>query len=467
MKINFILNNEELNIDLDPLFPVLRFLREEKGLSSVKTGCGEGECGACTVILGSLDNGKLNYKNVASCLLPVGELNGKHLVTLEGVNGPELSPVQKAFVDEGAIQCGFCTPGFIMSITGFLLSSKALTKENIINSIDGNICRCTGYYSIRRATEKILSDVISGIDKKNRISSLANLSVIPEYFSSIQQRLNILKNNIVNSSIIKKSPEDTLYIAGGTDLLVSGPEKSGPDVRFISDLKNSSEITEDSNFIYIGAGSTVEDIIDSETLNKHIPGISDFMYLISSQIIRNTATLGGNIVNASPIGDLSVFFMALDPVLDIRSGDGVREVFLKDFFKDYKVMDLEPGEMILKMKIPVYPGKRFFNFEKVSRRKYLDIASCNSASCFYLDGNVIKKCELSAGGVAPVPLYMEKSSTWLTGKEVSEETMNRVIEVAMDEVSPISDVRGSSDYKRELLRRLIKAHFVKLNGWIK
>jgi len=466
MKINFILNNEELNIDMDPQFSTLRFLREEKGLTSVKTGCGEGECGACTVILGSPDKGILKYKNVASCLLPVGELNGKHLVTLEGVNGPDLSPVQKAFVDEGAIQCGFCTPGFIMSITGFLLSSKSLTKENILNSIDGNICRCTGYYSIKRATEKILSDVISGIDKKNRIMALVNLSVIPEYFSSIQHRLNILKNSMEKSSNISDSGEDPLYIAGGTDLLVSGSGTSGPDVRFISDIENISGIFEDNNFVHVGAGSTVEDIIDSEILNRHFPGISDFMYLISSQIIRNTATLGGNIVNASPIGDLSVLFLALDPVLIIKSGEGERQVSLKDFFKDYKVMDFNPGEIILSMKIPLSQGKRFFNFEKVSRRKYLDIASCNSASCFYLEGNVIKKCALSAGGVAPVPLYLKESSAWLTGKEVSEETMNKVIEVAMGEISPISDVRGSSDYKMELLRRLIKAHFIKLEGWM-
>ncbi|MCK5004562.1 MAG: FAD binding domain-containing protein, partial [Candidatus Aminicenantes bacterium] len=346
------------------------------------------------------------------------------------------------------------------------LSDRDITMENILNSIDGNICRCTGYYSIKRAAEKILKIVGTGIDDKDRISSLAGLSAIPDYFTEIPERLKGLTDSPDRDSE-SKAKENTLYIGGGTDLLVSGSGKPKLYVRFISDIENISDIFEDNNFIHVGAGSTVEDIIDSEILNKHFPGISDFMYLISSQIIRNTATLGGNIVNASPIGDLSVLFLALDPVLDIKSGDGIREVLFKEFFKDYKVMDLEPGELILKMKIPVYPGKRFFNFEKVSRRKYLDIASCNSASCFYLEGDVIKKCDLSAGGVAPVPLYMKESSTWLTGKEVSKETMNKVIEVAMDEISPISDVRGSSDYKRELLRRLIKAHFVKLNGWQK
>lgn len=463
MRISFILNNEELDLDIDPSFPALRFLREERGLASVKTGCGEGECGACTVILGSLENGTMKYKNVASCILPAGELHGKHLVTLEGINSPDLSPVQKAFVDEGAIQCGFCTPGFIMSITGFFLSPRELTKENILNSIDGNICRCTGYYSIKRGAEKVLTEVVSGIKKGNRISSMIKLQVIPEYFSTIKERLGIIKNSTKEPEDTGASGKDTLFIAGGTDILIAEPKDPGPDVRFISGIKKISEIYTDDNFIHVGAGATSEDIIDSEILNDHFPGIGDFMYLISSQLIRNSATLGGNIVNASPIGDLSVLFLVLDPVLDIRSGDGTRDVLFKDFFKGYKVMDLEPGELILKMRIPLFPGKRFFNFEKVSRRKYLDIASCNSSSCFYLDGDIIKRCDLSAGGVAPVPLYLKKSSSYLAGRSVNEETIEGVISVAMDEISPISDVRGSADYKRELLKRLIRAHFLKLD----
>ena len=463
MKISFILNNGELNFDIDPLFPVLRLLREERGLSSVKTGCGEGECGACTVILGSLENGIMRYKSVASCILPAGELNGKHLVTLEGINGPDLSPVQEAFVDEGAIQCGFCTPGFMMSITGFFLSSKELTRENILNSIDGNICRCTGYYSIKKAAERVLSEVVSGIEMDNRILSLIKFRIIPEYFNTIKGRLTIIKNNIKETEDSRIIGKGTLFIAGGTDLLVSEPKNKGLDVQFVSEIKNISEIYVKKDFIHVGGGTTVEDIIDSEIINDHFPGISDFMYLISSQIIRNKATLGGNIVNASPIGDLSVLFLALDPVLDIKFGDKLREVYLKEFFKDYKVIDMEQGELILSMRIPLYPEDKFFNFEKVSRRKYLDIASCNSSSCFYLEGNIIKRCDLSAGGVAPVPLYLKESSSYLTERTVNEETIGGVIKVAMDEISPISDVRGSADYKRELLKRLIKAHFHKLD----
>ncbi|MEN8222664.1 MAG: FAD binding domain-containing protein [Acidobacteriota bacterium] len=464
MKINFILNNEDICVEMDPGSSTLRFLREDKGLTSVKTGCGEGECGACTIVLGTRENGKMKYKNVASCLLPLGELNGKHVVTLEGINQPELSPVQKAFVDEGAIQCGFCTPGFIMSITGFFLSEKEMTGENILNSIDGNICRCTGYYSIKRATEKVLIEVASRVDNNDRVNSLSDISVIPGYFKTIADRLAALELKGEESVI---SGKDTLLIAGGTDLLVGGVEAGDSDIRFISGVEGISDISEENNFINVGAGASVENIIDSEILKKHFPGINEFMYLISSQIIRNTATLGGNIVNASPIGDLSVLFLPLDPVLEIRSGKGVREVYLRKFFKGYKVMDLLPGELIYLMKIPVPKGNIFFNFEKVSRRKYLDIASCNSSAYFQIEDEVITKCNISAGGVAPIPLYLEDSSRFLSGKEMSSRIVEKVVEIASGEISPISDVRGSSEYKKELLKQLIRAHFEKLEGWTK
>ena len=464
MKINFILNNEDVSVKIDPCLSTLRFLREERGLTSVKTGCGEGECGACTIILGNYDNENMNYRNVASCLLPVGELNGKHVVTLEGISGSELSPVQRAFVDEGAIQCGFCTPGFIMSITGFFLSEKELTRENIINSIDGNICRCTGYYSIKRAAEKVLEEIYQNIDNSNRVNSLVDLSVIPGYFKSIASRLAALESSNDKDDLPEK---ETLFIAGGTDLMLAGTEGKSSDIRFISAINGISDISEDENFINIGAGASVENIIDSDILNKHFPEMRSFMYLISSQIIRNLATLGGNIVNASPIGDLSVLFLPLDPVLEIRSDKGVRDVLLKKFFKEYKVIDLFPGELIFKLKILVPTGKNFFNFEKVSRRKYLDIASCNSAAYFQIDNGVMTKCHLSAGGVAPIPLYLEASSRYLTGKEVTRETIEKLTDIVAGEISPISDVRGSLEYKKELLIKLIHAHFEKLERWSK
>ncbi len=463
MKIDFILNNEEISVEIDPLFSVLRYLREIKGLTSVKTGCGEGECGACTVLLGTLSNSVIKYKNVASCILPIGELEGKHIVTLEGINGDNLTPVQDALVNEGAVQCGFCTPGFVMSLTGFFLSSDKYTDEKVLDSIDGNICRCTGYYSIKRASEKLVTFFKSKVDMNDRIESLITHSLIPEYFGTIVSRLKVINKLKVNEKSVEKSDKENLFIGGGTDLLVGQKEETGRMIpKFVSRADNLSEIFSDEEFIRIGAGVTTEEIKKSKVLESEFPGIPDFMSFVSSTLIRNVATLGGNIVNASPIGDLSILFLSLDAILTVEGEDGEREVELKRFFTGYKKMDLKKGELLKEVRIPKFKGERFLNFEKVSRRKYLDIAGCNSAACFYIEGQIITKCDLSAGGVAPVPLFLKKSSSYLKGKKIEENTLDGVLEIVKSEISPISDVRGSANYKKELLMRLIRAHFNKV-----
>jgi len=458
MKINFILNNEDVRLDTDPCLSTLRFLREQRKLISVKTGCGEGECGACTVILGQIKDGKLRYRNVASCLLPVGELQGCHLVTLEGVNQQDLSPVQQAFVDQGAVQCGFCTPGFIMSLTGFFLSEKELTRRNIRDSIDGNICRCTGYYAIHRAVERIFERVVPEIDPLERTNSLVRLSVVPDYFREVPDRLSGLKMEPVSPV------EKPRYIAGGTDLMVGEMDTRRKDPVFVSNIPGISGITDDGESVSLGAGASVEEIKDSGILKKHFPEFENFMYLVSSQIIRNMATLGGNIVNASPIGDLSVLFLPLGAELEIKSGKNIRKVELGKFYQGYKKMDLRPGELITRLVFPVPEENQFLNFEKVSRRKFLDIASCNSAAYFKIENHTILRCAISAGGVAPIPLLLKETGAFLKGKEINRDTAAEAAETAADEASPISDVRGSADYKKRLLKTLIRAHFRKLEG---
>ncbi|MEN8152435.1 MAG: FAD binding domain-containing protein [Acidobacteriota bacterium] len=465
MEINFILNNEDKCIEVDPMFPVLRLLRETMGISSVKTGCGEGECGACTVILGTPENGIIRYKNVATCIMPAGKLNGKHLVTVEGINGDKLSPVQKTLVDEGAVQCGFCTPGFVMSLTGFFLGGEKLSYKNILNAIDGNICRCTGYFPIKRTAKKLLESVSEYPDTEERIKKLVELSFIPRYFLTIRDRLVELKEKILTDKSIKNEiNEKMIFVGGGTDLLVEKSGRTGADyTRFISNMAgNINLISKKDEFIRIGAGVSVTDIKDSEVIREHIPGIENFMEQVSSGIIRNMATLGGNIVNASPIGDLSVLFLALDSSL-VLSKDGVtREIKLKDFFRGYKVLDLKDGELIEFLKFPSYDNNVYINFEKVSKRNYLDIAACNSAILIRNENRKIKKCMISAGGVSPVPLYLQKSSEFITGKEITIENLKELSKITLTEISPISDVRGSAEYKKELLNRLILSHFILL-----
>lgn len=461
-KIRFILNNEEVETNLPPAYSTLKFLRKNQNLKGTKTGCGEGECGACTILVGNINGESVRYRSVTSCIMPLGELSGKHIVTIEGLSKDELSPVQEALVDEGAIQCGFCTPGFVMSLTGFFLSGEKLSYRNILNSIDGNICRCTGYFPIKRAAKKLLEIVSEFSDSGERIKKIVELSFVPEYFLSIRERLEILNDRILSEiDTGDEKNRKTVFVGGGTDLLTGKTDLSEyEDLRFVSDMSGDiNSLVKNSGFICIGAGVTVEDIKNSKVIREEIPEIEHFMEQVSSGIIRNMATLGGNIVNASPIGDLSIFFLAMDSLLILSKKGVKREVKLKDFFLDYKIMDLGEGELIESLKFPVYDGDMFFNFEKVSRRKYLDIAGCNSAITISLEKNKIKKCLISAGGVAPVPLFLKKGSEFIVGKEITTRNIRELCEIVLTEISPISDVRGSAEYKKELLIRLIYSHF--------
>jgi len=454
----------------------LDFIRQQQRLLGTKEGCKEGECGACTVLLGQLIDNTLQYKAVASCLLPLGELDGKHLVTLEGLNTGSLSltPVQQVLVEEGASQCGFCTPGMVMSLTGFFLTGKTLDYPEAIDALDGNICRCTGYVPIQRAARK-LSDTyapqLSGGDGKNRIRQLVEWSILPGYFLDIPGQLKALNSqnpahSISSDPLSRKTGKGKrIVVAGGTDLYVQQPEELlGKQLELVSRRSDLSGIRKKGDWLFIGAGTTIEEMKHSSLIDETFPRMNHYLNLVSSTIMRNRATLAGNIVNASPIGDLTIILLALAADLCLVKGKTRRELRLKDFFKGYKKLDLKKGEIIETIEVPIpFPGlDSRFHFEKVSRRRYLDIASCNTAISLQMDNSIIDDVRLSAGGVAPIPLYLEETCGWLKGKEVTAVNIRKAVEIALEEISPISDVRGSARYKTLLLRNLIFAHFITL-----
>jgi len=451
--IEFILNNKIIKTDKPSTMVLLDFIRNEQNLKGTKTACREGDCGACTVIEGRLENNKIIYKTIVSCITPLANVQGKHIVTIEGINQTELTPIQTAFVNQAATQCGFCTPGFIVSLTNFALSDINPEKLELINSISGNICRCTGYKSIENAVEKI-SKELENKNKKDKIDWLISNNYIPTYFKNIPEKIKILKNTNLNNPNFK-------IIAGGTDLLVQKPDEILKNkYNFIADNKNYKEIIIKNNVCEIGAASTVSDLINSDILKDIFPKIKDYFKLISSEQIRNMATIAGNFVNASPIGDLSIFFLALNSKLHISDKNKKqRTIYLKNFFKDYKNIDLNSDEIIEKISFKIPEGKFLFNYEKVSKRTHLDIASVNSAIYIKLENEIIKEAHISAGGLAAIPKYFEKASKFLLNKKINDENINNVAKIAADEVKPISDIRGSKEYKLLLLRQLIHIHF--------
>lgn len=450
--ISFILNNQLIKTDKPSGGSLLDFIRYESNLPGTKIGCREGDCGACTVMEGSLTDGKISYKSIVSCLTPLGNAHGKHIVTIEGIKMECLSPIQNSFVENAATQCGFCTPGFIMSLTAHSLTYEKSTKQRAIASVSGNICRCTGYKSIERAAEDI-SKLLQDKSINNPIEWLIEKRYLPDYFINIPNRLS----EIIDIQHNEK-PNDVI-IGGGTDLMVQKAEELvESSINLFQDRTYLKGIKVENRRCIIGAATTASEIEQSSIIRGTIPEISSYFKLISSEPIRNMGTIAGNIVNASPIGDLSIIFLALKAEVNL----GSRILPLKDFFLGYKKLDLHKDEFVKSVDFTVPTEPIFFNFEKVSKRTHLDIASVNSAIHLSMEGDKIKNCNISAGGVSPIPLFLAKTSDFLKGKKISSELIIQANEVMQGEISPIGDVRGSIEYKRLLLRQLLFAHFIKL-----
>lgn len=455
--IRFILNQKEISTSLPPGMLLLDFIRCHEHLKGTKIGCREGDCGACTILIGEIKDGKLLYTSATSCLMAIGNARGKHIVTIEGINLPELNVVQKAFADEGATQCGFCTPGFIVSLTGFCMNADEPDYERAVKSIDGNICRCTGYKSIERAAQKV-NDFISQKNTTDALQFAVDNNIIPEYFLKIEER--ILK---MQGEEDKKINPRAKLLGGGTDLYVQQHDTMpAEEIVFLFDRKDLKGISKSGNTCEMGAGATVTDIADSKVFREHFLNLKKYIHVISSTQIRNMATVGGNFTNASPIGDLTIFFLALNAQLILGNRTEKRNIPLRNFYKGYKLTDKLPGEIIEKISFELPEKTDLFNFEKVSKRTSLDIASVNSAIHLKINGDIITEAGISAGGVGPIPAYLSKSSEFLKGKDVTEAVVQKLIEIAQTEITPISDARGTAAYKRLLLSQLIKAHFITL-----
>ena len=460
MIINTIVNNDIVSLTLPSGAVTLDVIRDHLHLKGTKEGCREGDCGSCMILVGKLNKDGIQYRIVNSCLLPIIETAYAHVVTIEGLNSKELTPVQQYFVDEGASQCGFCTPGFIISITRYLLYSKNLNIDEATAFLSGNICRCTGYKSIERAIKKL----IEGLNHKlfeesyenDRINFLVEKKILPEYFLQIPDKLAQLPY----SFDIHLISTDTNTIAGGTDVYVQkGHELEESDINALDFNVELKKIFMTTEYCYIGSAVTVTELSENEIINKLIPDITKYTQLISCTSIRNRATIGGNIVNASPIGDVSIMLIALNAELVIENKNSKREIPIANFFNAYKQIDLRKDEWLSYIKIPLSNEKKIFHFEKVSKRTHLDIASVNTAISLKLENNIITDITLSAGGVSPVPLLLNETCNFLNGKELTSENINKSIEIAQSEIQPISDVRGSAEYKSLLLKQLIKAHF--------
>ncbi len=442
---------------MKPATTVLDFVRYHRQLTGTKIGCREGDCGACSVLVGEIINDTLIYSSATSCLMPLGNAHKKHIVTIEGLNlEKELNGVQQAFANEGATQCGFCTPGFIVSLCGYCLTDGEINYKNAIDSVNGNICRCTGYKSIERAIGSI-NDLMERKEMHDPVDFCVEHKLIPPYFLHIKSRLQQLGTNGMLSTI------DSKIVAGGTDMYVQQHDTiTDENISLVFLKKDLKGITVNNGVCEMGAATTVSDMATSGIFQKHFPALPKYIKLVSSTQIRNMATIAGNFINASPIGDFSIFFLALDAQINFSNGIEQRTIPLRKLYKGYKLLDKKPNEYIEKISFKLPTENHQFNFEKVCKRTHLDIASVNSAICVELHEGIISTAGIAAGGVSAIPAYLPKSSQFLIGKKLSIDSLHNLLPIIQSEISPISDARGTADYKRLLLNQLVKAHFITL-----
>ncbi len=453
--ISFILNNKLVNTKKPSGYLLLDFIRYEQRLTGTKIGCREGDCGACAVLIGSVVDGQMKYQQVTSCLTPIGNAHGKHVVSIEGLNMDDLTPVQQFMVDESGTQCGFCTAGFVVSLTGYCLANENPRYAKAIASIDGNICRCTGYKSIERAAMH-LTKSLEGKNTNETVNWLTKHNFIPSYFNNIPQRLNKI-------GPIKVKQKNAIVVGGGTDLYVQKHDQLvDKEVDLVANQNELRFITFENNICTIGGGTTVTDLAESKEIAKALPRLTEHIKLVSSSLIRNISTIAGNFVNASPIGDFTAFFLALNAKITLLENDVQRTIYLKDFYKGYKDLDKTKDEIIASISFEMPSENCHFNLEKISKRIHLDIASTNSAAQISVSNDQINFAHISAGGVGPIPIYLKQTCDFLKEKSITAQHIKSANEILQSEISPISDVRGSADYKRLLIRQLFYAHFIKL-----
>lgn len=471
-SIQFILNDEDVSTDVAPGVLALDYARQHCQLNGTKSGCKEGDCGACTVIVGELDaQGKLRYLPMTSCLLPIGELHGKHLVTIEGLNMKNLSPVQQAMVDCGGSQCGYCTPGFIVAMTAGLMEPKLpLNEKGALHAISGNLCRCTGYRSIKTAGVQAIEILADKLRVGDRVESLVEAGALPEYFAGIEARLRAIPE-VPGTSEPEAGPETPtgeerprFIISGGTDLYVQrGAELPDADLVLLNNRPSIKAPELHEERVSFDARMTFEAFAEDPLILRYLPEMPAYNDLIASWPMRTRSSIGGNICNASPIADMTCLMLALGAELTLGGSDCRRRTIpLREFYLGYKQLNKKPHEIVEEISFPSFSEPTVVNWEKVSKRAWLDIATVNAACKLRVEDNYFTEVHLALGGVAATPLYLTEASRALEGKPLIAGSIHECVDVAMGEFTPMGDVRGSADYKRLLARQLLLIHFEKL-----
>ena len=466
-SIQFVLDGQVVDVAFDsrsqwmPTTTVLNYLRSLPHHRGVKEGCAEGDCGACTVVIGELRAGKkIEYKAVDSCLMFLPMLHGKQLITVENLKGPsgQLHPVQQALVDTHGSQCGFCTPGIVMTLFALYKSNTKLTRDEISDALVGNLCRCTGYRPILDAAA-----IACGGDRKDQfgrdeahvVSLLESISHERVSISTEKQRYD-QPVTLEECLVLREQYPAAILINGATDVALRVTKKSEtlPHIVDCCRINELREVSRESQTLTLGAGLQMNEVV--KIVKDDFPAFHQMLTVFGAQQIRNLATLGGNIGTASPVGDTLPVLIAYSANIILKSRRGTRAVAADAFVKGYRTTECRPDELITAIVLPKPSAGARVRAYKVSKRRDLDIAAVSGAFRLDLDAKgIVNDIILTYGGMAAQTKRSVAAEAFLKGKPWDRRHVEEAQRFVDTDFNPISDVRGSAEFRRIAARNLL------------
>ncbi|HCN71336.1 MAG TPA: xanthine dehydrogenase small subunit [Pusillimonas sp.] len=468
--VSFYLNGQlRTEAPASPTHTVLQYLRDQAGLVGTKEGCAEGDCGACTITEASLENGQVVFRAVNACIRFLPTLDGKAIWTVEGLaaEGEPLHPVQQAMVDYHGSQCGFCTPGFIMSMyTMYRKHQVRPSREEVLDNLSGNLCRCTGYRPIIDAAMNMgdYPEAEEALDTlKQQLTQLQAQAGTPLVIETADQIYWAPTTSAQLAQLFIEHPEATL-LAGGTDvgLMVTKQLKHFPEVIYLGNVADAAAITEEDNHLVMGAAVLLNE--GYEALARQYPEATELWKRFASMPIRNSGTLVGNVANGSPIGDSAPLLIALRTRVVLRKADRRREMALEDLYLDYRKQDREPGEYLESIKVPMRDAALKVATYRLSKRIDQDISAVCSAYAVELDGDRVVSARIAHGGMAATSRRAYEAEKALVGQPWNEETIAAAMAALGRDYQPMSDMRASSDYRLQTARNLLYRFFLETSG---
>ena len=446
-----------------PTRTVLQHLREDLHCTGTKEGCAEGDCGACTVVIGELQDGVVSMKTVNACIQLLPTLDGKALFTVEDLKQADdaLHPVQQAMVECHGSQCGFCTPGFVMSLWGLYLKregkSAAPPRKEIDDALSGNLCRCTGYRPIIDAAERMGQLPEVKFDRTALVAPLQDLRRPGMFTYSINGENFYAPRTLAQLIAIRHARPQATILAGSTDvgLWITKQLRDLGDIIYLGQVAELKQLREQDGKLEIGACVSLTDAY--EALCRHYPAeLTEMWQRFASLPIRNAGTLGGNVANGSPIGDSMPWLIVLGAEVVLHGDGGQRSMPLEDFYLDYQKKDLRADEFVEAVRVPLPQAGRRFRTYKLAKRFDQDISAVCAAFSLTLDGDIVRDARIAFGGMAATPKRAAQAEAAMNGQPWNETTLDAAVAMLAQDYAPLTDMRASGAYRMKTAQNLLK-----------